>query len=259
MTALRALLCGFLFTLSLAGCNEAVEEEVSELVVFKDRGRIWSYEDLSIHGWTIYLEESIAADQKLKARIKEQIRIGLENFLDEVPGQALVFLRTIPIWVSNEPGYPLRENENGVIPFHRSPQWLRNHNLNPHMAPGVHVINPEAVFFEHKFLEWGPMTFLHELAHAYQNIRLSLKHETILSAYEAAMEAGLYLEVPDRRDKSRKVKAYAATNQEEYFAELTEAYFGHNDWFPHNREELRAYDPQGFRMIEEVWSAELFK
>ena len=76
-----------------------------------------------------------------------------ENFLDEVPGQALVFLRTIPIWVSNEPGYPLRENENGVIPFHRSPQWLRNHNLNPHMAPGVHVINPEAVFFEHKFLE----------------------------------------------------------------------------------------------------------
>ena len=73
------------------------------------------------------------------------------------------------------------------------------------------------------------------------------------------MDAGLYLQVPDRKDKSLMVKAYAATNQEEYFAELTEAYFGHNDWFPHNREELRKYDPRGFKMIEEVWSAEEFQ
>ena len=73
------------------------------------------------------------------------------------------------------------------------------------------------------------------------------------------MEAGLYLQVPDRKDKTRMVKAYAATNQEEYFAELTEAYFGQNDWFPHNREELRNYDPRGYKMIEEVWSAEAFQ
>ena len=43
------------------------------------------------------------------------------------------------------------------------------------------------------------------------------------------------------------------------FAELTEAYFGQNDWFPHNREELRNYDPRGYKMIEEVWSAEMFR
>jgi Mlc titration factor MtfA (ptsG expression regulator) len=103
------------------------------------------------------------------------------------------------------------------------------------------------------------MTFLHELAHAYQNVKLKLSHKSIRSAYRAAMKEGLYLQVPSRRDKSRKVKAYAATNHEEYFAELTEAYFGHNDWFPHNREELREYDPRGFKMIEEVWSAEAFK
>ena len=47
--------------------------------------------------------------------------------------------------------------------------------------------------------------------------------------------------------------------KEEYFAELTEAYFGQNDWFPHNREELRNYDPRGYKMIEEVWSAEMFR
>ena len=150
MTFLERLGCGVLLVLSLAGCQEAGEPEVSELVVFKDRGRTWTYEDLSIHGWTIYLEESIAADQKLKARIQEQITIGLENFLGKVPEGALAFLRTIPIWVSNEPTYPLREKEYGVVPFHRSPQWLRDHGLNPHMAPGVHVINPAGATFVSK-------------------------------------------------------------------------------------------------------------
>ena len=83
MTFLQRIGCGVLLVLSLAGCQETGEPEVSELVVFKDRGRTWTYEDLSIHGWTIYLEESIAADQKLQARIKEQIRIGLEHTLVE--------------------------------------------------------------------------------------------------------------------------------------------------------------------------------
>ena len=231
----------------------------SETVKFKDGKNTWTYDKFSVHGWTVYLQLSIAKDLGLKKKIVEQVRIGLENFLGKVPAEALLFLRTIPIWISNEPGYPLRENENGVIPFHRSPKWLRENNLNPHMAPGVHVINPEAVFFEHKFLEWGPMTFLHELAHAYQNVKLKLNHESIRSAYRAAMAEGLYLKVPARGDRSRRVRAYAATNHEEYFAELTEAYFGHNDWFPHNREQLRKYDPRGFRMIEEVWSAEAFR
>ena len=38
------------------------------------------------------------------------------------------------------------------------------------------------------------------------------------------------------------------------FAELTEAYFVRNDFFPFNREELRQYDPVGYAMIESVWS-----
>ena len=255
MTAFRTGLVPVLLAIAVVGSPSAPAEPVT----FRDGGRTWVYEKRVIHGWTVYLQLSIARDVTLKHKIEKQIRTGLENFLGKVPGESLSFLRTIPIWVSNEPGYPLRKNEKGVIPFHRSPQWLRDHKLNPHMAPGVHVINPEAVFFEHKVLEWGPMTFLHELAHAYQNVKLTLGYKEIPAAYESAIREGLYLQVPSRRDKSRKVRAYAATNHEEYFAELTEAYFGHNDWFPHNREELRRYDPRGFKMIEKAWSAAAFK
>ena len=53
MTVLRRLGCGVLLVLSLAGCQEAVEPERSELVVFKDRGRTWTYENLSIHGLSL--------------------------------------------------------------------------------------------------------------------------------------------------------------------------------------------------------------
>ena len=39
----------------------------------------------------------------------------------------------------------------------------------------------------------------------------------------------------------------------EYFAELTEAYFGRNDYEPFDRSGLRAFDPLGYAVIESVW------
>ena len=47
--------------------------------------------------------------------------------------------------------------------------------------------------------------------------------------------------------------AYAHTNEREYFAELTEAYFGWNSYFPFTKEELESYDPEGYNLIENSW------
>ena len=248
-----------LICLSVMFCVADFSALSQSLVEFKDGDGSWSYEKAGVHGWTVYYAAEIAKDPQLKSKVKVQLTTGIENFLDKIPKEASNFLREIPIWVSNEPGYPLRRNERGVIPFHRSKSWLRKHGLNPHMAPGVHVINPQAVLFEHKILEWGPMTLLHELAHAYHNVKLKVSNEVIRQAYAKAMARGLYLRVPDRKDKLNRVRAYAATNHEEYFAELTEAYFGKNDWFPHNREELKKYDPRGYSMIKELWDARAFR
>jgi hypothetical protein len=49
------------------------------------------------------------------------------------------------------------------------------------------------------------------------------------------------------------VKAYATTNQMEYFAETTEAYFGSNDFFPFVRGELQVADPEGYALMVKVW------
>ena len=224
-----------------------------ESVTFEDGKKIWTYEKVQVMGWDLYIEKSISKDKALNAVILKEVREGIKRFIKIVPPDAIKFLQTIPIWASNEPTYPMRKNERGVIPFHRDKTWLRDHDLNPHMAPGVHIINPRAALLDHKIFEWGPMTMLHELAHAYHNVKLGLSNTDIRSAYGSAMARGLYLKVPDRKFKNKKVKAYAASNKEEYFAEVTEAYFGKNDWFPHNRKELKEYDPKASLMVEKVW------
>ena len=177
-----------------------------ESVTYKDGKKTWKYEKVQILGWDLYIERSISKDKELNAVIQKEVREGIERFIKIVPPEAIKFLQTIPIWASNEPTYPMRKNERGVIPFHRDKTWLRDHDLNPHMAPGVHIINPRAALLDHKIFEWGPMTMLHELAHAYHNVKLGLSNPDIKKAYGSAMARGLYLKVPDRKFKNKKVK-----------------------------------------------------
>ena len=51
----------------------------------------------------------------------------------------------------------------------------------------------------------------------------------------------------------KRVKHYALTNQKEFFAEMTEAYIGSNDFFPFNGAELLTAEPEVFNLMREVW------
>ena len=42
-------------------------------------------------------------------------------------------------------------------------------------------------------------------------------------------------------------------NHREYFAELSEAYFGENDFPPFTRIDLQLFDLQGYEAIEAAW------
>jgi Mlc titration factor MtfA (ptsG expression regulator) len=106
------------------------------------------------------------------------------------------------------------------------------------------------------FLSWTrqqPWMVLHELAHGYHDrfIERGYRNASIRRALTQAREAGLYEEVQHISGRMRR--HYAATNPMEYFAEGTEAYFGKNDFFPFDREELREYDPGLYRLLEELW------
>lgn len=239
---------------SLPSATRASEDPAqNEPAVFQDGDKSWSYRKITSRGWTVYWENSLTQKETLFADLNKALDESFSHLESVIPVGALGFIKTIPIWVSDETTVPMRDGEKGVMLFHPGAQWLRDRGLNPHMAPGVHVVNPEALLYEHRIFDHQPMVVLHELAHAYHFIELTVENERVMNAHHNAVAKKLYRRVPDRRHPSVKTEAYAHTNSLEYFAELTEAYFGQNDWYPRNRQELKDHDPVGYAMIEDAW------
>ncbi len=94
---------------------------------------------------------------------------------------------------------------------------------------------------------------LHELAHAYHDQVLGFDEPRIKEAYEKYKKSG-------RGEKAllfngKRVRHYALTNHKEFFAEMTEAYFGVNDFFPFNRAELKEAEPEIYALLSDVWES----
>jgi len=51
----------------------------------------------------------------------------------------------------------------------------------------------------------------------------------------------------------KRKRHYALTDQKEFFAEMSEAYFGMNDFFPFNRAELKVEEPEIFELLQTIW------
>lgn len=99
-----------------------------------------------------------------------------------------------------------------------------------------------------------PYMILHELAHAYHDQVLKYNNAKIQAAYQTAMDSGLYKNVLHFNGRfETKERAYAAQDNVEYFGELTEAYFGRNDFYPYNRKDLLKHDSLAFELMREVW------
>jgi dipeptidyl-peptidase-4 len=80
---------------------------------------------------------------------------------------------------------------------------------------------------------------------------LGFEHEGVKQAYDRAMAAGKYQEV--LLYTGQTVKHYGTTNEKEFFAEATEAYFYRNDFYPFVAAELEIYDPLTFSVLEQIW------
>ena len=141
-------------------------------------------------------------------------------------------------------------NTTAVV-THVSKEWLIEQKMDLRLYGNIEVLNIK------NFAQWStkyqPMMTVHELAHAYQYFYVGWYHPLIKDTYNKAMDQNLYQNVPYLRPDGKKMKAYAATNEHEYFSELTETYFGPNEFFPFNKTQLAEYDPNGLKMLERVW------
>lgn len=207
------------------------------------------HETRPVAGWTLHVRRTLlAARPHETARAVEILERQLAEIVRVMPAPAVASLRETPLWFSPEyPGVPPRAE------FHPDAAWLRAHGRDPAMAGAVEFTNVR-VFAEEG--ERMPNFTLHELAHAHHFRVLGFDHPAIREAFERARAGGLYEAVVRHNGSGRprtRERAYAMTDDREYFAETTEAFFSRNDYFPFTRKDLRAHDPHMVRVLETAW------
>lgn len=203
------------------------------------------YRPLDIHGWKLQVERKLMdGDPKLWRAVEVELRTQLYRVTRVVADAPLAKLREVTIWIhSTSP-------ETRCMAYHPGAAWLRDHRMNPDMEKDIEIGNAAA------FISWTyqqPWIVLHELAHAYHDrfMYKGFDNADVLAVYKKAMDAKLYESVVHW--DSKDTKHYATTNQMEYFAEASEAYFGANDFYPFVRAELKRHDPEADALMVRVW------
>jgi hypothetical protein len=208
------------------------------------------YRTRTIEGWTVHVHEELL---KTQADLTEKALTLLQPQLAEitrvVPATAIARLREVPLWFSPEyPGFkPTAE-------FHPDKRWLLANGRDPAMEKCVEFTNVRIFEAETKRM---PNFALHELAHAFHSRVLSYGNAEVKSAFERAKAAKLYEKVErsfgDGRPNTHE-RAYAISNEFEFFAETSEALFSRNDFFPFTRSELEKHDPETAKLLTRLWN-----
>lgn len=208
-------------------------------------GPVEVYKSMYVEGWALKVESGLVQDQpELWSSVRRELQTQLYRIAHIVPDDPLKKLRLVRIWVH------LKAPVTACMAYHPGAEYLSEHKMNPEMAKGVEIGDAN------NFVSWTyeqPWMLMHELAHAFHDRFLDkgFENDSVMKAYREAVEKKSYESVLHWDGAS--VRHYALTNQMEYFAETTEAYFGHNDFYPFVNAELKTFDPVGLALMKQVW------
>jgi len=201
------------------------------------------YEVRQDRGWTLRINRKLlAANSIVSSNVFQVVDQQLFQITRVVPEPALSRLREVTLWI--EWFNPL----NPCSCYHPSADWLRQHDMNPQKAQSVEISNAT------NFIAWTheqPWMLLHELAHSYHHRVIGYENKEIKAAYQEALASHRYESVMNYQ--GRRVRHYALTNEQEYFAECSEAFFGVNDFYPFVRAELKEFDPKTEALLARLW------
>ncbi len=150
-------------------------------------------------------------------------------------------LKKVPIWIE------YKKTTGGMV-YHPSKDWLVNNGYPAEMEKSIEISNVR------HFIDWQgdqPFMVLHELAHAHDDLNLAEMQDKINLAYQSAVSSGKYNSVT--HINGAKQRHYALNNKAEYFAELTESYLGKNDFYPFTKDQLKQFDPTGYKLMQVAW------
>ncbi len=244
--AASILTCSFLVDAAASADPPAKSSDAAAKTVERDTVPTIVREERDIEGWKVRIDKRLLEGKHADVGRAAVRLLGdkLYELAQFPPPDRLAKLRAVVIVLDLDHG-KLRSMQ-----YHPSAGWLREHGYDPALEKCVHI--PQApLFISLKHQRIQPWCVLHELAHAYHDQVLTYEDPVIRAAYEAAKQSGTYDDV--RHIEGHTTKHYALTTPMEYFAELSEAYFGTNDFYPFVRGELQQHDPRGHELLEKIW------
>ena len=199
-----------------------------------------------VEGWTVRIDDRLlqSPNEDLGARAVRVLEAKLSDIKTVVPAERLKPLQGITIVLD------LNCGKLSSMQYHPSADWLKENGYSTELVKCVHI--PVAADLPtRRNINEQPWVVLHELAHAYHDQILGFEEPRILEAYQTFKKSGhgdatlLY--------NGKRVRHYGLTDQKEFFAEMSEAYFGSNDFFPFNRAELRTEEPELHALLVNIW------
>ncbi len=203
-------------------------------------------EPCQIEGWTVRVDARLLEGEGAEEgdAALALLHIRLADIAAILPADKVERLRQVPIVLDHNHGALTS------MQYHPSADWLRKNGYSPDLAKAVHL--PVAArFLDPRHQQTQPWCVLHELAHAYHDQVLGFGEERIKQAWESYVASGHGRMVLHVSGTFRP--HYALTNQKEFFAEMTEAYFGTNDFVPFVHGQLKHEEPGIFALLRDIW------
>ena len=199
-----------------------------------------------IEGWTVRVDDRLLKGEGavLGERALKLLAARLVAITIVVPEKSLAKLRAIPIELDLDYG-DLR-----FMQYHPDAGWLKASGYSETLAKCVHIPDAEDFLspFENHRMPW---VVLHELAHGFHDQTIGFDDPRVKAAWKKFRDSGKYKSVLTSPGQMRE--HYGLTNQKEFFAEMTEAYFGSNDFYPFVTGELKQAEPEIFALLAEIW------
>ena len=207
-----------------------------------------SHTNRRLEGWTIRVDDRLyqPPHDLLCVRALRFLEAKLADIKAVVPEDRLKKLQAVTIVLD------LSHGKLEVMQYHPDAGWLKANGYAADLVKCVHIPVAAELPIRRNINE-QPWVILHELAHAYHDQVLGFNEPHILEAYQNYKRSGhgnatlLF--------NGKRVRHYALTNQMEFFAEMTEAFFGVNDFFPFNRAELQEAEPEIHALLSRIWNS----
>lgn len=205
-----------------------------------------SHTTKQIEGWTVRVDDRLLNGEHadLGERALKLLSSRLYSIAMVVSEKQLAGLRKINIELDYTYG-DLR-----FMQYHPDAGWLKKNGYSEKLAKCVHI--PDVADFLSPFENHRmPWVILHELSHGYHDQILGFDDPRVIAVYKKYAESGHGKNV--LTINGNKQDHYALTNEKEFFAEMTECYFGTNDFYPFVVGELRQSEPEIYNLMKEIW------